>query len=47
MEEIQKKIDRRVIKTKKAIRGALMEIVEDKDLNKITMKEICGACGRR
>ena len=40
MEEIQKKIDRRVIKTKKAIRGALMEIVEDKDLNKITMKEI-------
>ena len=40
MEKIQKKIDRRVIKTKKAIRGALMEIVEEKDLNKITMKEI-------
>ena len=40
MKEIQKKIDRRVIKTKKAIRGALMEIVEEKDLNKITMKEI-------
>lgn len=40
MKEMQKKIDRRVIKTKKAIRGALMEIVEDKDLNKITMKEI-------
>ena len=40
MKEMQKKIDRRVIKTKKAIRGALMEIVEDKDLGKITMKEI-------
>ena len=40
MEEVQKKIDRRVIKTKKAIRRAFMEALECKELEKITMKEI-------
>lgn len=40
MEELQKKVDRRVIKTKKAIRRALMETLEEKELDKITMKEL-------
>lgn len=40
MEEIRKKIDRRVIKTKRAIRRAFLETLQGKELDKITMKEI-------
>lgn len=35
-----RKTDRRVVKTKKAIRRALMEALQDKELDKVTMKEI-------
>jgi len=40
MEQMGKKIDRRIIKTKKAICGALLELMTQKDLNEITIKEI-------
>lgn len=40
MEEMGKKVDRRVIKTKRAICNALLELMSQKDLNEITIKEI-------
>lgn len=36
----EKKVDRRVIKTQKAIREALLSLMEEKSLDRITMKEI-------
>lgn len=35
-----KKIDRRILKTKKAIKNALIDLIAVKDLNEITIKEI-------
>lgn len=36
----EKKLDRRVIKTKKAIRNAFAKLISEKDINKITIKDI-------
>ena len=36
----EKKLDRRVVKTKKAIRRAVLEFLETKDVEKITVKEV-------
>lgn len=40
MEETEKKTDRRVLKTKKAIRNAVAELLSEKDINSITIKDI-------
>lgn len=40
MESAEKKPDRRVVKTKRAIRNAFVELLAEKDLNDITIKEI-------
>ena len=40
MSEAEKKKDRRVIRTKKAIRGAFAKLIVEKDAAKITIKEI-------
>jgi AcrR family transcriptional regulator len=40
MDELVKKQDRRVLRTKKAIRNAFLSLLADKDLDKITVKEI-------
>lgn len=40
MAENEKKTDLRVVKTKKAIRGALAELLSEKDMENITVKEI-------
>ena len=40
MEEKHKKIDRRVIKTKRAIRNAFVKLMVEKEVEKITIKEI-------
>lgn len=40
MEEIERKTDRRVVKTKKAIRNAFAQLLSEKDINAITIKEI-------
>ena len=34
-------MDMRVVKTRRAIRNALIELVEEKDVGKITVKELC------
>ena len=36
----EKKLDRRVVKTKKAIRNAFAKLISEKDINKITIKDI-------
>ncbi len=36
----EKKLDRRVVKTKKAIRTAFVKLISEKDINKITIKDI-------
>ncbi|MEA4921180.1 MAG: TetR-like C-terminal domain-containing protein [Clostridiaceae bacterium] len=43
MENQAKRPDRRVIKTKKAIRNAFAELLSEKDINNITIKEISDA----
>ena len=40
MEEKEKKPDRRVLKTKKAIRNALAQLLAEKELEEITVKEV-------
>lgn len=40
MEEMERKTDRRVLKTKKAIRNAFAELLSEKDINDITIKDI-------
>lgn len=40
MEEKEKKPDRRVLKTKKAIRNALAQLLVEKELEEITVKEV-------
>ena len=35
----EKKLDRRVIKTKKAIRNAFAKLISEKDINKVTIKD--------
>ena len=40
MKEIQTKTDRRVVKTKRAIRNAFAELLADKEMNQITIKDI-------
>lgn len=40
MEKVEIKVDRRIKKTKKAIRNAFTELIAQKDINKITVKEI-------
>ena len=40
MEETERKTDRRVLKTKKAIRNAFAELLSEKDINAITIKDI-------
>ena len=40
MENCSKKIDRRIIKTKKAIRNSFAELLSEKDINDITIKDI-------
>lgn len=40
MDKNKKLVDRRVIKTKKAIRNAFAELLSEKDLNDITVKDI-------
>ncbi len=40
MEEKEKKPDRRVLKTKKAIRNALAQLLAEKQLEEITVKEV-------
>lgn len=40
MEMTEKKVDRRVLKTKKAIRNAFAELLAVKDMNLITVKDI-------
>ena len=34
-------MDMRVVKTRRAIRNALIELAEEKDVEKITVKELC------
>ena len=34
-------IDRRIFKTKEALKGALIALLKEKELNKITVKELC------
>lgn len=43
MENHEKKPDRRIIKTKKAIRRALSELMSQKDIDSITVKDIAEA----
>lgn len=40
MEEKEKKPDRRVLKTKKAIRNALAQLLAEKELDEITVKDV-------
>ena len=40
MEHTEKRPDRRVVKTKKAIRNAFAKLLSEKELDKITMKDI-------
>lgn len=40
MNDIKKKTDRRVVKTRKAIRNAFAELLSEKDINEITIKDI-------
>lgn len=40
MDQMSKKVDRRVVKTKKAIRNAFLELLTQKDINEITIKDI-------
>lgn len=40
MENQEKKLDRRVVKTKRAIRNAFAELLTQKDINEITIKDI-------
>lgn len=40
MEHADKKVDRRVVKTKKAIRSAFAQLLTQKDVNEITIKDI-------
>lgn len=40
MDQMSKKIDRRIVKTKKAIRNAFLELLAQKDINEITIKDI-------
>lgn len=43
MEKSTEKVDRRIIKTKRAIRNAFAELLATKDLSEITIKEIADA----
>lgn len=43
MEKQEKKVDRRVLKTKRAIRNAFAELLSQKDINEITIKDIADA----
>lgn len=43
MEEAERKPDRRVLKTKKAIRNAFAELLSEKNINDITIKDIADA----
>lgn len=40
MEEVQKPVDRRVLKTKRAIRNAFAKLMVEKDINDITVMEL-------
>ncbi len=40
MEKVQKPVDRRVLKTKRAIRNAFAKLMVEKDINDITIIEL-------
>ena len=40
VEQETKKLDRRVVKTKKAIRNSFLKLLTEKDIDKVTVKEI-------
>lgn len=40
VEQVEKKLDRRVVKTKKAIRNSFLKLLTEKDVDKVTVKEI-------
>ena len=40
MEKVQKPVDRRVLKTKRAIRNAFAKLMVEKDINDITVMEL-------
>lgn len=43
MNDVKKKTDRRVVKTRKAIRNAFAELLSEKDIDEITIKDISDA----
>ena len=44
MKKNEKKIDRRIIKTKEKLSSALIELMKQKPINEIRISELCDAC---
>ena len=38
---MRKKEDRRIVKTRRALREALLDLIEEKGLDRVTVKELC------